>query len=413
MKDKDVQSLIEQEQKRQEETIDLIASENYVSAGVRQALASIFVAKYSEGYPEKRYYAGQDNIDKLETLAQERILKCFDLSADSWHVNVQPHSGAEANLAVYSGLLEPGDKILSLDLAHGGHLSHGAKNITLVGKIFNIVRYYVHPKTFLIDYDELFKIAREEKPKLVIAGHSAYPRILDFEKFRSVADEVGAYLMADTAHFTGLIIGGAHPSPFSAGDGVDVLTTTTHKTFRGPRGAFIVCKKELAPRIDKGVFPGLQGGPHNHTIAGIAVAAGEALKPEFKEYAGQVVKNAKALAQALVGYGFNVLTGGTDNHLMLIDLTNNEIFGKEAQEKLEKAGIVLNKNMIPFDERKPLDPSGIRIGIPAVTTRGMKEAEMEKIAEWIDKVMKNKDDEEMLARIKNEIKEFLKDYPLP
>lgn len=409
MKDKAVQKLIQEETRRQGETIDLIASENYASSDVGEALSSIFSAKYSEGYPGKRYYAGQENIDELERLAQERILKCFNLNPDDWHVNVQPHSGAEANLAVYNGLLEPGDKIMSLDLAHGGHLSHGAKNITLVGKIFNIERYFVDKKTYRLDYNEILKIAKKEKPKLIIAGHSAYPREIDFKEFRKIADETGAYLMADVAHFIGLIIADVHPSPFPY---VDVMTTTAHKTFRGPRAGFIICKKELESRINKGVFPGLQGGPHNHTIAAIAVAAEEAFAPEFKKYSNQIVKNAKALAGALIKYDFNVLTGGTDNHLMLIDLSNKNMFGKEGQEKLEIAGIVLNKNMIPYDKRKPVDPSGIRIGVPAITTRGMKEKEMEKIAGWINKVFGNKDDEKVLAEIKKEVKEFLKDYPL-
>ncbi|MBI2626567.1 MAG: serine hydroxymethyltransferase [Candidatus Nealsonbacteria bacterium] len=382
--DPKIAKLIEQEQKRHQDTVDLIASENYPSKSVREALGSIFVVKYAEGRPHKRYYGGQEYIDKLETLAEERALKAFKLDSQNWAVNVQPLSGAPANYEILRGLLDTSDKILCLHLPHGGHLSQGSK-ASLSGQDFTPVYYYLNKDGFL-DYESIEELAVKEKPKLIIAGYTAYPRIIDFEKFGKIAKKVGAYLLTDTSHITGLIIGGVHPSPFPW---TDVLMTTTHKTLRGPRGAMIICRKELEEKIFPKVFPGLQGGPHMHTIAALGVALGEALTPAFKKYARQIVKNAGISASELKKYGFDLVSGGTDNHLVLIDLRNKNITGKHAQELLEKAGIVTNKNTIPYDPGTPFDPSGIRLGTPAVTTRGMKEKEMKLIAGWINEVINN------------------------
>ena len=403
--DYQIAKLIREEEKRQAETLNLIASENYPSKAVREALSTIFVAKYAEGRPYKRYYAGNENTDKLETLVEERARKVFRLSAKNWAVNVQPYSGSPANYAVLRGLLKTGDKILSLPLSHGGHLTHGAK-VSLSGQDFKIVNYFLN-KDGILDYKEIEKLAKKEMPKLIICGFTAYPRKINFKKFSQISKKVGAYLLADISHIAGLIVGKVHPSPFPF---ADVVMTTTHKTLRGPRGAIIICREKLREKIFPKVFPGLQGGPHNHTICAIGVALKEAMKPGFKNYAQQIVKNARALAEELKKYGFNLISDGTDNHLILVDLTNKGISGKEAQILLEKAGIVLNKNTIPFDPRPPYDPSGIRLGTPALTTRGMKEKEMEKIAFWINEVISNP---RSVFRVKTEIKKFCQKFPIP
>jgi len=402
--DYQIAKLIREEEKRQAETLNLIASENYPSKAVREALSTIFVAKYAEGRPYKRYYAGNENTDKLETLVEERARKVFRLSAKNWAVNVQPYSGSPANYAVLRGLLKTGDKILSLPLSHGGHLTHGAK-VSLSGQDFKIVNYFLN-KDGILDYKEIEKLAKKEMPKLIICGFTAYPRKINFKKFSQISKKVGAYLLADISHIAGLIAGKVHPSPFPF---ADVVMTTTHKTLRGPRGAIIICREKLREKIFPKVFPGLQGGPHNHTICAIGVALKEAMKPGFKNYAQQIVKNARALAEGLKKYGFNLISDGTDNHLILVDLTNKGISGKEAQILLEKAGIVLNKNTIPYDSRPPYDPSGIRLGTPALTTRGMKEKEMEKITFWLNEVISNP---KSTQKVKKKIKKFCQKFPI-
>jgi len=403
-KDPKIADLIEKETKRHQETLNLVASENYPSAAVREALSSIFVVKYSEGRPYKRYYGGTENIDELETLVEERVRKVFRLNKN-WAVNVQTYSGSQANYAVLRGILNIGDKIMSLALPHGGHLSQGAR-VSLSGQDFKVVNYLLNKKGVL-DYKEIEKLARKEKPNLIIAGYSAYPRKVDFKKFGQIARKVGATFMADIAHISGLVIGRVHPSPFPW---ADVVTTTTHKTLRGPRGAIIICRKDLKDKIFPKVFPGLQGGPHNQTICGLGVALKEAQTKQFKKYAQQIVKNAKTLAAELKKYGFDLISGGTDNHLILIDLTNKGISGGEAQDLLEESGIILNKNSIPYDQRKPFDPSGIRIGTPAITSRGMKEKEMKKISLWINEVISNK---KSSVRIKKEVKKLCQKFPIP
>ncbi len=384
MKNKEIENLIKKEEKRQKKVINLIASENYVSQDILRALGSVFVNKYAEGYPGKRYYGGNEMVDKVENLCIKRALKLFKLSLSKWHVNVQPYSGSPANLAVYSALVPQGEKIMGMTLEMGGHLTHGQK-VSITGKFWKQVPYGLDKKTEMLNYDEILKIAKKEKPKLIIAGATAYSRKIDFKKFRKIADSCGAYLMVDMSHIAGLVAGGAHPSPFLY---ADIVTTTTHKTLRGPRAAIIFCKKELAQKIDKAVFPGLQGGPHVNQIAAVAVALKEANQSSFKQYARQVVKNAQVLASELRKRGWRIVSGGTDNHLFLVDVWQKSISGKEASEKLEKAGIIVNKNTIPFDTRKPFDPSGIRIGTAAVTTLGMKEKDIKKIAEKIDKILK-------------------------
>ena len=374
---------LEKELNRQRNNIELIASENFVSENVMIAAGSMLTNKYAEGYPEHRYYGGCQYVDIVETLAIERAKKLF--GAD--HANVQPHSGANANLAVFFALLNPGDTVLSLSLANGGHLSHGSP-VNISGKYFNIVPYEVSLDKQVLDYDKIRELALENKPKLILAGASAYPRSIDFKKFREIADEVGAYLMVDMAHIAGLVAAGVHESPVPY---ADVVTTTTHKTLRGPRGGMILCKEQYAKAIDKAVFPGTQGGPLMHIIAAKAVAFGEALKPEFKEYQVQVAKNAKALANALIKKGFKLVSGGTDNHLMLVDLIETGITGKELEKRLDEVHITLNKNSIPNDPQSPFITSGVRIGTPAVTSRGFKEAEMEKIADFIYDVTFNFD----------------------
>ncbi len=403
--DPEVFKLIKDEEIYQGKTIRLIASENYTSRAVLDACGSVFQNKYSEGYPGARFYQGQVNCDSLEILAIERAKKLFGAE----HVNVQPYSGSPANLAVYLAFAKPGDTVLGLNLSHGGHLTHGSK-ASATGKWFNAVHYNLNQETGLLDYDEIRKLALEHKPKILIAGHSAYPRQLDFKKFREIADECGAILLVDMAHFAGLVAGGAHPSPIPY---ADVVTTTTHKTLRGPRGAIILCKEIHAKAIDKAVFPGLQGGPHNATTAGIAVALAEALKPDFKEYARKTVENAQTLAKALTARGFNLVSGGTDNHLMLIDLNNKGIPGKPYAVALEKAGIILNYNTVPGETRKASDPSGIRLGTPSVTSRGFGIAEMEKIAEWMDKAVACCEDDAKLAEIAKEVEALCSKFSVP
>lgn len=399
--DPEVMKAIELEINRQEEHIELIASENFVSIPVMEAMGSHLTNKYAEGYPGKRYYGGCEFVDQVEDIARERLKKLFGAE----HVNVQPHSGANANLGVYFAILKPGDKVLGMDLSQGGHLTHGSP-VNISGTYFNFVSYGVDKETEMIDYDQVREIALREKPKLIVAGASAYPRIIDFKKFREIADEVGAYLMVDMAHIAGLVAAGLHPNPVPYSD---FVTTTTHKTLRGPRGGAILCKKEYAKQIDKSIFPGIQGGPLMHVIAAKAVCFGEALKDEFKEYQKQVVKNAKVLAESLKEKGYRLVSGGTDNHLILIDVRSKGLTGKKAEELLEQVNITTNKNTIPFDPEKPTVTSGIRIGTPAVTTRGMKEEEMKKIAELIDRAL-----DENISRdeIKKEVLELCSRFPL-
>jgi len=412
--DPEIAKLIDDENRREHETMRLIASENYASRAVMEATGSCLTNKYSEGYAKKRYYEGQQVIDQVEELAIARLKKLFGGTAaaggeEDLHVNVQPYSGSPANLAVYLAFCQPGDVVMGLGLSAGGHLTHGHA-VSISGKYFKSVPYGVRREDNRIDMDEVRKLAKEHKPKLLWAGTTAYPRFLDWEAFRSIADEVGAILAADIAHISGLVAVGAHPSPIGI---ADVTTSTTHKTFRGPRGGMIFCKKQHAAAIDKAVFPGLQGGPHNHTTAAIAVAAREALEPSFKIYAHSVVENAKILAKALVDHGFSVTTGGTDNHLMLIDLTNKGIAGKPAAQALDRAGIVANYNAVPFDPRKPFDPSGLRIGTPSITSRGMGVKEMEQLAGWIERVVANPTDEASIAKVAAEVKVVCAKFPAP
>lgn len=388
--DKEIFDAIQKEHKRQNEKIELIASENFASKAVMEAMGSVFTNKYAEGYPGKRYYGGCQNVDVAENLARDRAKEIFGAE----HANVQPHSGAQANMSVYFTVLNPGDTILGMNLSHGGHLTHGSP-VNFSGKMYNIVPYGVNEDGY-IDYDEVEKIALECKPKIIVAGASAYPRTIDFKRFREIADKVSAYLMVDMAHIAGLVAAGLHPSPVPY---ADFVTTTTHKTLRGPRGGMILCKEKYAKDLDKSVFPGVQGGPLMHVIAGKAVCFKEALTPEFKEYQNQIVKNAKVLAEELMNRGFKLVSGGTDNHLMLVDLTNKGVTGKEAEAMLDEVGITVNKNTIPFDKQKPNIASGIRIGTPAMTTRGMKEEEMRTIAELIDRTIKGEDKEKIKADV--------------
>lgn len=404
-RDPEIARLIKEEELRETVKLRLIPSENYVSRAVLEASGSVLTNKYSEGYAGKRYYEGQQIIDQVEELACSRVKALFGVE----HVNVQPYSGSPANLAVYLAFCQPHDVVMGLALPAGGHLTHGW-NVSITGKYFKSVAYGVSRQDHRIDFAEVRSLAREHKPKLIWCGTSAYARTLEFEKFREIADEVGAKLCADIAHISGLVVGGAHPSPAGI---ADVITSTTHKTFRGPRGGMILCKSEFAKDIDRAVFPGLQGGPHNHTTAGIAVAAKEAATPEFKQYAHNVVANAKALAEGLLGHGFSLVTGGTDNHLVLIDLTSKNISGKIAAKALDRAGIVCNYNAVPFDQRKPFDPSGIRIGTPAITSRGMGLPEMKKLAGWMNEVVSHADDGALLDRIAAEVKEMCSGFPPP
>ena len=398
--DKQVYDAIKKEEKRQKEHIELIASENFTSEAVRQAMGSVLTNKYAEGYPAKRYYCGCENVDVVESLAIERAKKLFHAE----HANVQPHSGANANFAVYVALLKPGDTILGMSLPAGGHLTHGTK-VNVSGKIYNAVAYNLNPETELIDYDEVERLAKEHKPKLIVAGASAYPRKIDFERFRAIADSVGAYLMVDMAHIAGLVAAGLHPNPCKY---ADVVTTTTHKTLRGPRGGMILCKEELAKKIDSAVFPGTQGGPLEHVIAGKAVMLQEALQPEFKEYQKQVVKNCRVLATELKKYGFRLVSGGTDNHLVLVDLTPFGVTGKEASELLHEANITTNKNSIPNEKLSPTVTSGLRLGTPAVTTLGMKEEEMKQIARMIYEIVTQK--EKAVKKVRSEVLALMKKF---
>jgi glycine hydroxymethyltransferase len=405
IQDKEVLDLIRQEEKRQNEEIELIASENYVSPAVLEAMATVLTNKYSEGYSGKRYYGGNALIDNVENLAIERAQQLFGAE----HVNVQPLSGSPANAAVYMAFLEPGDKVLGLKLDHGGHLSHGHP-VNFSGRLYNFIQYGVNSETGIIDMDEVREIALREKPKMIVAGFSAYSREIDWEKFKAIADEIGAYTFADIAHIAGLIAAGELKSPVPF---FDVVSTTTHKTLRGPRGAIIMCKEQFAKQVDRAVFPGMQGGPHDHITAAKAVAFGEALKPEFKLYAKQVIVNAKILAQELIALGYRIISGGTDNHLMVVDLSSKGSVGKEAEKALEKIGLSVSRSTIPNDPNPPMNPSGIRIGTPAVTTRGMKEGEMKTIAQLIDEALKHKDDDNYLINLKNQVRELCARFPLP
>jgi glycine hydroxymethyltransferase len=403
--DPEIFRLIKEEERYQAESIRLIPSENYVSAAVLEATGSVLTNKYSEGYAGRRYYEGQRYIDQIERMAVERAKALFGAQ----HVNVQPYSGSPANLAVYFALLKPGDGLMGLALPHGGHLTHGW-NVSITGTFWRPIHYTVDRVTQRIDYDAIRDLARKERPRIIVTGATAYPRQFDFKAFAEIAKEVDAYLMADIAHIAGLVVAGAHPDPIPY---ADVVTTTTHKTLRGPRGAMILCRKEVAEKIDKAVFPGLQGGPHNHTTAAIGVALKEAATPEFRAYGHQVVRNAKALAAGLLERGFDLVSGGTDNHLLLIDLTNKKVIGKKAAQALDRAGIIGNYNTVPFDPRKPFSPSGLRLGTPSVTSRGMKERDMDAIARWIDEVIAHIDDEGAITRVNGEVREFCRAFPTP
>jgi glycine hydroxymethyltransferase len=407
--DPQIAELIKKEIERQKTSLEMIPSENHSSSAVREALGSLLTDKYAEGYPGKRYYAGLEYYDQIEDICRNRAKELFGVV----HVNVQPYSGSPANAAVYLAVCKPGDTIMGMSLPHGGHLTHGWK-VNFSGKLFNSVQYTVDENTQLLNYDTIEKLAKEAKPKLIWVGATAYPRIFDWERLGKIADEVGAYIAADIAHIAGLVAAGVHPSPVPY---VHIITTTTHKTLRGPRGGIIMVTQkgidkdpELPDKIDKTIFPGLQGGPHENAIAAIAICLKEASQPEFKEYALQVVKNAKALAEELIKHGFKLVSGGTDNHLILIDLRNKNISGKDAQIRLEKSGITTNKNSIPFDTASPFNPSGLRIGTPAITTRGMKENEMKKIAEWINRAISNEGE---CDKVREEVKELCKEFPLP
>jgi glycine hydroxymethyltransferase len=394
------------EERRQAFGLEMIASENYTSRGVLMCQGSVLTNKYAEGYPGRRYYGGCAEVDKVETLAIERAKKVF--GAD--HVNVQPHSGASANIAVFLAFLQPGDTILGMDLAHGGHLTHGSP-VNFSGKMYRVVHYGVDRTNHRIDYDQMRRLAKSEKPKLILAGASAYSRTIDFEKFAEAAADVGALLMVDMAHIAGLVAGGAHPNPTPH---ADIVTSTTHKTLRGPRSGFILCKEKHAKAVNSAVFPGVQGGPLMHVVAAKAVIFGEALQPEFKRYAAQVVANAKTLGEELKRGGLRLVSDGTDNHLLLVDVTVLDgMSGKIAEQALDRAGITVNKNMIPYDVRKPMDPSGIRIGTPALTTRGMREDEMKRVAKWMLEVLRNPDDETVSRRVELEIKAMCATYPVP
>ena len=402
--DPEIAEQIENEVHRQHDGLEMIASENFVSRAVLEAAGTVFTNKYAEGYPGKRYYGGCEYADVVENIARERAKRIF--GAD--HANVQPHSGSQANAAAYMTLLTPGDCILGLDLAHGGHLTHGHK-LNFSGKLYRIVGYQVRRDTEVIDYDELEAIALREKPKVIVGGGSAYPRQFDFPRMRQIADKAGAYLMIDMAHFAGLVAGGAHPSPVPH---AHVVTTTTHKTLRGPRSGLILCQQEFAAGIDRSVFPGQQGGPLIHVVAAKAVAFKEALQPEFAVYARQIVANAKVLGEAMAAEGYRVISGGTDTHVLLIDVFQKGMLGSEAEHALGEAGITVNKNAIPYDTNPPMKPSGIRIGTPALTTRGMKEAEMRVIAGWIAEALEHRGDAGRLGRIRGQVRELADRFPL-
>jgi len=402
--DPEIAAAVDHEIRRQHEGLEMIASENFVSQAVLEAVGSVFTNKYAEGYPGKRYYGGCEFADVVENLARDRAKQLFGAE----HVNVQPHSGSQANAAAYMSVLTPGDTILGLDLAHGGHLTHGHK-LSFSGKLYRAVFYGVEKDTERIDYDKLEAIAEQEKPKLIIGGGSAYPRILDFVRLRQIADKVGAFLLVDMAHFAGLVAGGVHPSPVPH---AHLVTTTTHKTLRGPRAGMILCQQQFAAAVDRSVFPGQQGGPLVHVIAGKAVAFREALEPGFKQYAQQVVANAQALAETLAAEGYRVISGGTDTHLMLIDVFSRGVLGSEAEFALHEAGITVNKNAIPYDTNPPMKPSGIRIGSPALTTRGMREPEMHTIAKWITQAIDHRNDPQVLRSIRAQVLELADSFPL-
>ena len=403
--DPEVEQIFKQEYDRQRHCINLIASENYVSRSVLEATGSIFTNKYAEGYPGRRYYGGCANMDAIEQLAIDRAKKLFGAQ----HANVQPHSGSQANTAVYLAVLEPGDTILSLDVAHGGHLTAGLK-VNISGKLYKIVHYTVDRHNQIVDMNQVRKLADQCKPRLIICGASAYPRTVDFKAFAEIAQQVGAYLMSDIAHIAGLVVAGLHPSPVPVSD---FVTSSTHKTLRGPRGGLILCKQQYAKVIDAAVFPGSQGGPQMHSIAGKAVAFGQALKPEFKQYQQRIIENAKALAEALKSLGYHLVSGGTENHLMLVDLrsTFDHLTGIQAQNRLEQANIVANKNLIPFDTRSPRDTSGLRFGTPAVTSRGLGVEDMTRIAQWIDKVLKT-EDQDVISDVAKQVKQFCEQLPI-
>lgn len=402
--DPEIAKILREETERQEYSLEFIASENFVSEAVLEAQGSVLTNKYAEGYPGKRYYGGCEVVDVAEQLAIDRAKELFGAE----HVNVQPHSGSQANMAVYMAVCKPGDTVLGMNLAHGGHLTHGS-SVNFSGKLYNVVPYGVKPETGTIDYAEVERLAKEHQPKLIVVGASAYAREIDFPAFRRIADEVGAVVMVDMAHIAGLVAAGVHPDPVPY---ADFVTTTTHKTLRGPRGGMILCTEEWAKKLNSNIFPGIQGGPLMHVIAAKAVAFKEALSPEFSEYARQVVKNAQTLANELVAKGYKLVSGGTDNHLMLVDFSGTELTGKVAEATLEKAGITVNKNAVPFDPRSPFVTSGIRIGTPATTTRGLKEPEMLKVAAWINRALSNIDNEAELAKIRAEIKELCQAFPL-
>lgn len=408
--DPQVWASISDEMERQQDGLEMIASENYTSPAIQQAVGSVLTNKYAEGYPGRRYYGGCEHVDVVEDLARDRAKQLFGDAVDgNLFVNVQPHSGSQANAAVYLALLEPGDTVLGLDLAHGGHLTHGMK-LNISGMLYNFVSYGVRKEDCRIDFDQVAALAREHKPKLIVAGASAYPREIHHGKFREIADEVGAKLMVDMAHYAGLVAAKLHDDPVAV---ADVVTSTTHKTLRGPRSGLILAKKEYAKIINSRVFPGTQGGPLMHVVAGKAICFREALQPSYREYIQQVIDNAKALAETLIAGGLNLVSGGTDNHLMLVDVTPLGIGGKVAEAALGAAGITVNMNMIPFDERKPMDPSGIRVGTPALTTRGMGTAEMKTIGEWMLQSLKNGDDQAAQAKIAEQIKELCTQFPVP
>src|SRR6266478_3541438 len=402
--DPQIAAAIDNETRRQHEGLELIASENFVSEAVLEAAGSVFTNKYAEGYPGKRYYGGCEFTDVVEELARERAKKLFGAE----HANVQPHSGSQANMGAYYAVLQPGDTILGLNLAHGGHLTHG-HHLNFSGKTYKVIPYGVTKETETIDYDELERIAEKERPKLIIGGGSAYPRIIDFARMRKIADSVGALYLVDMAHFAGLVAGGAHPSPVPH---THLVTSTTHKTLRGPRAGMILAKQEFGAAIDKVVFPGMQGGPLVHIMAAKAVCFLEASQPSFKDYANQVVANAKTLAQTLASDGFRIISGGTDTHLMLVDVFAKGMLGSEAEKGLGEAGITVNKNAIPFDTNPPMKPSGIRIGSPAVTTRGMKETEMKQVGNWIAEALDHRTDSATLKKIRRQVEELAEQFPL-
>jgi glycine hydroxymethyltransferase len=403
-KDPQIAAAIDNETRRQHEGLELIASENFVSEAVLEAAGSVFTNKYAEGYPGKRYYGGCEFADVVENLARDRAKQLFGAE----HANVQPHAGSQANMAAYAAVLQPGDTILGLNLAHGGHLTHG-HHLNFSGKTYKIVPYGVTKETETIDYDELERLAEKERPKMIIGGGSAYPRIIDFARMRQIADKVGALYLVDMAHFAGLVAGGVHPSPVPH---AQIVTSTTHKTLRGPRAGMILSKADLGPAIDKTVFPGMQGGPLVHIIAAKAVCFKEAMQPEFKDYARQVVANAKVLADTLAAEGFRIISGGTDTHVMLVDVFAKGMLGSEAEKALGEAAITVNKNAIPFDTNPPLKPSGIRIGSPALTTRGMKEPEMRQVGRWIADVLQHRTDTAVLAKVKRQVLELAEAFPL-